>query len=543
MSKQALTPVQIADDIRQRFSVFPPVFLSTDSDSLKLELKPYLQPFERELAMRELRSLLGEREQIVEEHGYHIVMTSKPEDLFRRRLTYWQRVGRVVLEPTVQKSLEFTQNGLASAYEKQELHNARRLRYGPHDLHEYRGKFFPQLVRSLINISGVPEKALVLDPMCGSGTTPCETLASGRSALGADLNPLSVLIARVKSAVVLENHDDFFTTLSGYIDNFSFKEVEPETIWSADDLGYLQRWFHAEAIRDLSAILGEIRRVRRPLYRGLLQVFMSNIIRSVSWQKDTDLRVRKEVKPYDSGAAISRFKEEALEQLDRIYPYLCVLPQPLATPELNIREGNAVTISEIFPEYRGKIDLLVTSPPYATALPYLDTDRLSLVVLGLLPRSRHKDAEALMVGTREISERQRQEAWNLYTARKSELPERTSRLIDEIAEHNHGDDEDVGFRRRNLPALLGRYYLDMLDAMRSAHALMKDGAHGYYVVGNNSSVVDGEKVEIPTDQFLVDIGAAAGWHPEETIPMELLVSRDIFRENRGSAEAILCFRA
>jgi len=37
----------------------------------------------------------------------------------------------------------------------------------------------------------------------------------------------------------------------------------------------------------------------------------------------------------------------------------------------------------------------------------------------------------------------------------------------------------------------------MLDAMRSAHTLMAQGAHGYYVVGNNSTVVAGEKIEIP----------------------------------------------
>jgi site-specific DNA-methyltransferase (cytosine-N4-specific) len=543
MSKELnpIQPIQIADAIRQKFSVFPPLFLVNDADSIKLEMKPYLQPFERELAMRELRSLLDDGCHIREEYGYHLVRTDKPEEFFRLRLTYWQRVGRALLEPTVQKSLEFTQNGLSNTHEKRELHNARRLRYGPHDLHEYRGKFFPQLVRSLVNISGVRENALVLDPMCGSGTTPCEALASGRSAIGADLNPLSVLIATVKSAVVLENHKIFFETVSGYIEKFRFKAFSPENIWSQDDLSYLKRWFDPKAIRDLSAVLAEIKKIRKPLYRDFFRVCLSNVIRSVSWQKDTDLRVRKEVRPYDSGTAISLFKEEALEQLDRIYPYLCVLPQSSVHPTLTIRRGNAVKIAEMFPEYQGKVDILVTSPPYATALPYLDTDRLSLIVLGLLPRNQHQDIEMMMVGTREVSERQRRETWDLYLARKNELPERISELIDQIAEHNHGD--NVGFRRRNLPALLGRYYLNMLDAMHSARTLMTPNAHGYYVVGNNSTVVDGQKIEIPTNEFLFDIGAAAGWHQEEMIPMELLVSRDIFKVNRGSAETILCFRA
>lgn len=533
--------MRIGEIIRHKFSVPPPLYLVSDANSIKFELKPYLQPFERELAIRELRALIDSENLIKEEYGYYVVQTDKPEEFFRQRLTYWQRVGRNVLEPTIQKSLEFTQNGLSKTTEKLELHNARRLRYGPHDLHEYRGKFFPQLVRSLINISGVKDDAFILDPMCGSGTTPCEVLASGRSAIGSDLNPLSVLIAKVKSAIVLENPKTFLDTVSKYVENFRFKESDPELIWSEDDLSYLRLWFDQEAIRDISAVLIDIKKVQAPLYKDFFRVCLSNIIRSVSWQKITDLRVRKEIKQYNPGTVIYQFKDQVNEKLDRIYPYLCVLPQSMPKPAMIIRHGNAVNVAELFPEHRETIDLLVTSPPYATALPYLDTDRLSLIVLGLLPRKQHKYTEMMMVGTREVTERQRCKTWDLYLARKAELPGRVSALINKIAEHNHI--ETVGFRRRNLPALLGKYFLDMLDAMRSAHTLMVSGAHGYYIVGNNSTVVEGQKIEIPTDEFLFDIGAAAGWHPDEIIPMELIVSRDIFRENRGSSETILCFSA
>jgi len=536
-----LTPESTVHSIRERFSTPLPLFLADDARSVKFELKPYLQPFEQQLALRELRSLLGTDCQIAEEFGYYLATTEKPEEFFKQRLTYWQRVGRNYLEPTLQKALEFTQNGVSSTREKQELHSARRLRYGPHDLHEYRGKFFPQLVRSLLNISDAPHNALVFDPMCGSGTTTCEAIASGRSALGVDLNPLSVLIATVKSAVVLEGHKVFYRTVSEHIEKFRYKHSGPVKRWSEDDMSYLERWFHPAAIGDLAAVLAEIDTVRKPLYRDFFRVCLSNVVRSVSWQKGADLRVRKEVRPYEPAAAIDRFKEEVLSQLDKIYPYLCVLPQWPSKPSLTIRAGNAINVPELFPEFRGKVDVLVSSPPYATALPYIDTDRLSLIVLGLLSREQHRDVETFMIGTREVTEGQRRSAWDRYVARKNELPKRVTKLIDQIAKHNHGG--NVGFRRRNLPALLGKYFLDMLDAMRSARTLMAPGAHGYYVVGNNSTVVGSRKIEIPTEEILFEIGELAGWQPVEMIPMELLVSRDIFKENRGSAEAILCFRA
>lgn len=533
-------PDVIGKTIRARFAVPPPLLVAGQPDAVKLELKPYLQPFERLLAFRELKALLEPQDSVTEQHGIWLAHTEVSDEVLRERLTYWQRVGRDQLEPTLQKLLEFTQNGSAQVTERGELHKARRLRYGPHDLHEYRGKFFPQLVRSLISISGVSEGAVVLDPMCGSGTTPCEAVASSRAAIGADLNPLSVLIARVKATVPAQDPTAFYKNTHERLSHFEFSEADPAKIWSGDDVRYLGMWFDPAALSELASIVSEIRKIRLPAYRDLFRVFLSNIVRSVSWQKAADLRVRKEVLPYASGTARARFLAEAATQIDRIHSYLSVLK--LREPaNVEIRHGNAVDVASIFPERRGAVDVLVTSPPYATALPYLDTDRLSLIVLGLLPRKSHGDAERDMVGTREVSERERREAWAAYELRKSELPAGISNLIDRIAAENHG--EGVGFRRRNLPALLGKYFLSMLDAMRSAHALMKPGTFGYYVVGNNSTEVRGEKIEIPTDDFLFDLGATAGWTPVEKIPMELIVSRDIFRENRGSSETILCFKA
>jgi site-specific DNA-methyltransferase (cytosine-N4-specific) len=536
-----MTSLRLRDEIRDRFSVALPLFVTADEESVKLELKPYLQPFERGLAMRELSAMLDAEDVVIEEHGLFVVRTKKSEDFLRQHLTFWQRLGRSHLSPTQQTLLEFTQNGMERGSGRASLHGARRLRYGPHDLHEYRGKFFPQLVRSLISVSGVPAAALVLDPMCGSGTTPCEALALGMHALGADLNPLSVLIANVKASLVLERPSDFLEKTTRYLEKFNFTHVSPYNVWQEHDLLYLGKWFDPEALADVAAIVAEIRGVDELLYRDFFAVCLSNIIRSVSWQKEADLRVRKEVVPYASGTAVASFTEIVREQIAKIHPYLCVLSRDETTGHLEIRLGNAVSIASLFPSLTGKVDLLVTSPPYATALPYLDTDRLSLIVLGLLSRAQHKMVESEMVGTREVSESERRGEWKAYLARRRELPGAVSSLIDFVAGHNHGD--GVGFRRRNLPSLLGKYYLDMLDAMRSARLLMVPGANGFYVVGNNSTSVDGEKVEIPTDKFLFEIAAAAGWNCRESIPMELLHSRDIFKENRGSSETILCLTA
>ncbi len=62
------------------------------------------------------------------------------------------------------------------------LPNKRCLRYATHGLHEYRGKFFPQLVRALMNIVKLPKSGVVLDP--SSGMTLVEARLSGRTTYG-----------------------------------------------------------------------------------------------------------------------------------------------------------------------------------------------------------------------------------------------------------------------------------------------------------------------------------------------------------------------
>jgi site-specific DNA-methyltransferase (cytosine-N4-specific) len=46
---------------------------------------------------------------------------------------------------------------------------------GAHGLHEYKGKFNPQIVSSILNILEVNEKSKILEPFCGSGTTLYES--------------------------------------------------------------------------------------------------------------------------------------------------------------------------------------------------------------------------------------------------------------------------------------------------------------------------------------------------------------------------------
>lgn len=68
-----------------------------------------------------------------------------------------------------------------------------------HDLHIYKAKFFPRMVRALLNIFGDDSKRrFVVDPFSGSGTSLLEASALGYENLGIDIDPISALISACK---------------------------------------------------------------------------------------------------------------------------------------------------------------------------------------------------------------------------------------------------------------------------------------------------------------------------------------------------------
>ena len=101
---------------------------------------------------------------------------------------------------------------------------------------------------------------------------------------------------------------------------------------------------------------------------------------------------------------------------------------------------------------------------------------------------------------------------------------------------------DVGFRRRNLPALLAKYFFDMKEVLEGIHRALKPGSLAFVVVGNNHTIAGGHRVDIRTASLLQDIAGTVGFEVSKALSMDMLVSRDIFKKNAMASEEILAFR-
>ena len=239
--------------------------------SVRCRMKPYIQPFERTLALAELGAVANVgRVSPASDHCSTCVdiKTSAPVETLAASLAYWESVDtgtarytdQALREATVSVARKGTPiDGFLKALPFRNdvpLVNRRCLRYATHGLHEYRGKFFPQLVKALINIGRVPARGVVADPMCGSGTTLVESVLAGRTAVGLDMNPLSVRLSRAKCMLLHADPDRLrraVRSVESRLDNGRHGGAGCLRYFGGipvPDQEYLRRWFSDAALSD-----------------------------------------------------------------------------------------------------------------------------------------------------------------------------------------------------------------------------------------------------------------------------------------------------
>ena len=182
------------------------------------------------------------------------------------------------------------------------------------------------------------------------------------------------------------------------------------------------------------------------------------------------------------------------------------------------------------------IDLIITSPPYATAFLLLRYRPPKSLLLGFATTPAHRVRDQMMIGNREVSERSRRSYWERFQTEGKSLPKEIGQLILRIDSLNAT--KTVGFRRRNLPALLAKYFFDMKDVLQGMYASLKPGGYAFVVVGNSHTIAGDERVEIRTTTLLQEIARAIEFEVADPLSMDMLVSRDIFRKNAMSSEEI-----
>ncbi|MFH0340825.1 MAG: TRM11 family SAM-dependent methyltransferase [Chromatiales bacterium] len=511
-------------------------------------------PYERRLAEHELEALTGSEADWRGEALTLSVRKPLAADLLRR-LAFTSCVeapsGSIPTQAhLLEQSALHLRNGNGARSLSDDGSSRKESTYLTHGLHRYKGKFYPQLCRSLINIASISPGDLVLDPFVGSGTTLVECAISRIDSIGFDLNPLANLIAATKVDLLQARTENlaaalrrFEAALAEECQDVGLAWVGPWWSEPEGDRGFpasvlakecglpqagaeIQRWFPAAVCQKLVAILRATRRIEMPVFRRLTQVCLSDQIRSVSQQEPRDLRIRRRAQEIEDAPLLSLLSEKLVKEMDKLKAGMAVLGAPVKVGVASAELRDARTLDrDAHPIlYRRRVDAVVTSPPYANALPYIDTDRLSLLVLGLLSARERNQLQKEIIGNREIQDRERRALEEEIEGERGigTFPAAVAGQIRKVISQNRR--HPVGFRRRNVPALLYQYFRDMRTVMDKLHAVVRPRGKAFLVLGDSTTQLgNGEELTIRTTEHLAALSEQVGWCVADVWPITVTI--------------------
>lgn len=426
--------------------------------------------------------------------------------------------------------------------------NARKdPKYVTHGIHPYKGKFYPQLAKSLLNLSGVTE-GKVLDPFCGSGTVLLEAQLNGLDAVGFDLNPLAVLIAGAKTAIVTKDLYKVDLCIHDFLDDIKVDKSTQSDLrrFPASCLDEILSWFPLPVARSLGWILNQIERVPIISLQQALKVCLSSIIRDVSQQDPKDLRIRRRKQPLENAPTLSLFIGRVVDLRRRLRDFAVrkvSCPNSIGAARVILGDSGQWSGFSGNDVRSNSIDVVVTSPPYATALPYIDTDRLSLLTILGIPSKERSSLERALTGSREIQLSERKHLEEMIENAGVDLVGSPSALKVARNVYSLNLKADTGFRRKNMGALLLRYFRGLYSTLKSVDKAVKSGSSLFIVLGNNYTTVESKRVVIENTKYIVEMGTGLGWTLVEEIP--ITVTKEGLRHAKHSItkNSVVWFRS
>lgn len=247
-----------------------------------------------------------------------------------------------------------------------------------HGLMQYPAMMVPQMVRELLKQIALSEKTVsrVGDPFVGSGTVLTEALLLGKDFVGRDINPLALLLCRVKSdpifpEAIRERSDELKKRIKG--DRKQRIEVTFDGI---------DKWFTKDVQRSLSRIRRAIESEPYEWARRFFWVSMAETVRLTSNSRTSTFKLHirsredrrsRSVNPHD---IYFRLLDRNIVKYDSLANAL----REKGVLQKGHFVGNVeLSLADTRDEFVGhtakgkQCDVIVTSPPYgdnATTVPY-----------------------------------------------------------------------------------------------------------------------------------------------------------------------------
>src|SRR5690349_13384890 len=147
-----------------------------------------------------------------------------------------------------------------------------------HGFHAYPARMHANVARVLLHEFFVGPGSEVLDPFCGSGTVAVEALAGGWRALGSDLDPLALRVARVKTERRGDKARARFLSRVQAVAAASERRVRERVDVRANLPKAEREWYEVHVLKELAGLLEEIRAVADERDRLAMEMVFSAIV-------------------------------------------------------------------------------------------------------------------------------------------------------------------------------------------------------------------------------------------------------------------------
>ena len=348
-----------------------------------------------------------------------------------------------------------------------------------HLIHPYPAKLLMHIPFFFLSNSILSKPGdVVLDPFAGSGTVLLETILAGRTALGAECNPLGRLISKVKTTPL--DCVKVKKLTAELVNSISTKPVEP-----VPEVINIEHWYYPKIVTQLQCILEAINKIGDPDIRDFFMVCFSNCARKVSLadpRLSTPVRLKKDL--YPTGHPLKLRAEQHLSDIVKspvidvfrlivaanlrriehiLYLGLNKMPASVISSDarrLYYQHTNGVRFGQELPDQ--SVQLIITSPPYPGAQKYIRCSSLSMGWLGMCKASELRPLKTQTIGREEY--------------RKSECLELVHTAIDE-ADHILAE---IWNENPVRATIAGTYLNEMRLAFREMYRVLR--AQGYLVL-------------------------------------------------------------
>jgi len=347
---------------------------------------------------------------------------------------------------------------------------------------KYKEGFSQQLVSKLLLDWKISKDEIILDPFAGCGTTLLASKEFGYKAVGLDILPVAVFVAKVK----LQDWPDL-SSLHDAIESLLDKKYKQSTL-SFPKIGIIDKAFPKKVQDEILFYKECISEFEKPV-QDFLMLGLISILEQVSYtSKDGQfLRlVDRNIPPVKK-----TLRSQLIEMLDDLYHQQQVLFKG-GKAKVEILQGDARE-ADLPKKYWGKIGAVITSPPYLNRYDYSRTYSLELCTLFVDQFSDLRNIRHSLLRSH-IESRE-------HEGKEISLP-----ALNEILKNLKTKD----LNNDRIPIMIRGYFEDMNLVIKQLAHYLRPGGLIALVVAN--ARFEGELV--PTDLILSELAELHGFKTE-----------------------------